>query len=64
MKPSTRADYDPEMTLRIRKAALTVAEFRHYAGERISIDLEDGAKHNDRKLGNLLAEAKSITGKK
>jgi hypothetical protein len=39
-------------------------ELRHYADQRISIDLDDGVKHNYGKFGNLLAEVKSITGKK
>lgn len=36
-------------------------ELRHYAGQRISLDLYDGLKHNYGKFGNLLAEVKSIT---
>ncbi len=39
-------------------------ELRHYADQRITIDLDDGVKHNYGKFGNLLAEVKSITGKK
>jgi len=39
-------------------------ELRHYAGQRISIDLDGGIKHNYGKFENLLAEVKSITGKK
>jgi hypothetical protein len=30
---------------------------------RISIDLDDGVKHNYGKFGNLLAEVRGITGK-
>lgn len=30
-------------------------ELRHYADQRISIDLDDGVKHNYGKFGNLLA---------
>lgn len=39
-------------------------ELRYFADQRISIDLDDGVKHNYGKFGNLLAEVKSITGKK
>jgi len=37
-------------------------ELRHYADQRISIDLDDGVKHNYGKFGNLLAEVKKISG--
>lgn len=39
-------------------------ELRHYADQRISIDLDDGVKVNYGKFGNLLAEVKAVTGKK
>lgn len=39
-------------------------ELRHYADQRITLDLDDGVKINYGKFGNLLAETKSITGKK
>lgn len=39
-------------------------ELRHYADQRISIDLDDGVKVNYGKFGNLLAERKAITGGK
>jgi type II restriction/modification system DNA methylase subunit YeeA len=39
-------------------------ELRHYADMKISLDLDDGVKVNYDKFGNLLAEKKSITGKK
>ncbi|MDA3788175.1 MAG: BREX-1 system adenine-specific DNA-methyltransferase PglX, partial [Desulfobacula sp.] len=39
-------------------------ELRHYADMKISIDLDDGVKVNYGKFGNLLAETKTITGKK
>ena len=39
-------------------------ELRHYADQRVSLDLDDGVKHNYGKFGYLLAEVKSITGKK
>lgn len=37
-------------------------ELRHYADQRISIDLDDGVKVNYGKFGKLLAEVKSVTG--
>ncbi|MCF8038488.1 MAG: BREX-1 system adenine-specific DNA-methyltransferase PglX [Desulfohalobiaceae bacterium] len=36
---------------------------RHYADQRISLDLDDGVKVNYGKFGNLLAEVKAVTGK-
>lgn len=51
-------------TLHNQQAEL--AEFdeklRHYADQRISLDLDDGVKVNYGKFGGLLAEVKSITG--
>ena len=38
-------------------------KLRHYADQRISLDLDDGVKVNYGKFGNLLAEVKTITGK-
>ena len=37
-------------------------ELRHYADQRISIDLDDGVKVNYGKFGKLLAEVKAVTG--
>jgi type II restriction/modification system DNA methylase subunit YeeA len=37
---------------------------RHFADQRISLDLDDGVKVNYGKFGNLLAEVKAVTGKK
>jgi hypothetical protein len=37
---------------------------RHYAGQRISLDLDGGVKVNYEKFGELLAEIKAVTGKK
>ncbi len=37
---------------------------RHYADQRISLDLDDGVKVNYGKFGTLLAEVKAVTGKK
>lgn len=39
-------------------------KLRHYADQRISIDLDDGVKVNYGKFGNLLAEVKAVTGGK
>ena len=35
---------------------------RHYADQRISLDLDDGVKVNYGRFGNLLAEIKTVTG--
>lgn len=37
-------------------------KLRHYAEQRISIDLDDGVKANYAKFGDLLADSKSIAG--
>lgn len=37
---------------------------RHYADQRIALDLDDGVKVNYGKFGDLLAEVKAVTGKK
>ena len=37
-------------------------KLRHYADQRISLDLDDGVKVNYGKFGDLLAEVKQITG--
>jgi type II restriction/modification system DNA methylase subunit YeeA len=39
-------------------------ELRHYADQRITLNLDDGVKVNYGKFGNLLAETKAVTGKK
>jgi len=39
-------------------------KLRHYADQRIKLDLDDGVKVNYGKFGDLLAEVKAITGKK
>ncbi len=39
-------------------------KIRHYADQRISLDLDDGVKVNYGKFGDLLAEVKAIHGKK
>ena len=37
-------------------------ELRHYADQKITLDLDDGVKVNYGKFGNLLAERKAVTG--
>jgi hypothetical protein len=39
-------------------------KLKHYADQRIELDLDDGVKVNYGKFGDLLAEVKAITGKK
>ena len=49
-----------------KKKRIELAAFddllRHYADQRISIDLDDGVKVNYGKFGRLLAEVKAVTG--
>ncbi|MDP3596792.1 MAG: SAM-dependent methyltransferase, partial [Nitrospirota bacterium] len=37
-------------------------KLRHYADQRITLDLDDGVKMNYGKFGDLLAEVKAVTG--
>lgn len=50
----------------LRKKQVELASFddllRHYADQRISLDLDDGVKVNYGKFGNLLSDVKAITG--
>ncbi|MFX6134007.1 BREX-1 system adenine-specific DNA-methyltransferase PglX [Acinetobacter nosocomialis] len=39
-------------------------KLRHYADQRIALDLDDGVKVNYGKFGDLLAEVKAVTGEK
>ena len=39
-------------------------KLRHYADQRISLDLDDGVKVNYGRFGDLLAEVKTVTGTK
>ena len=39
-------------------------KLRHYADQRISLELDDGVKVNYGKFGDLLAEVKAVTGAK
>jgi type II restriction/modification system DNA methylase subunit YeeA len=53
---------------KLAKQRVELQEFdeklRHYADQRISLDLDDGVKVNYGKFGDLLAEVKAVTGKK
>jgi hypothetical protein len=50
----------------LRKKQVELASFddllRHYADQRINLDLDDGVKVNYGKFGALLAEVKAVTG--
>lgn len=52
----------------LHKQQAELAEFdeklRHFADQRISLDLDDGVKVNYGKFGDLLAEVKAVTGEK
>ncbi|MFU8763921.1 MAG: BREX-1 system adenine-specific DNA-methyltransferase PglX [Haliea sp.] len=52
----------------LHKQQTELAEFdeklRHYADQRISLDLDDGVKVNYGKFGDLLAEVKAVIGEK
>lgn len=56
-----------ELTI-LHKQQSELSEFdeklRHYADQRISLDLDDGVKVNYGKFGDLLKDVKAITGKK
>jgi type II restriction/modification system DNA methylase subunit YeeA len=51
----------------LHKQQAELAEFdeklRHYADQRIALDLDDGVKVNYGKFGDLLANVKEVTGK-
>lgn len=51
-------------TLHNQQAELATFDekLRHYADQRISMDLDDGVKVNYGKFGDLLAEVKAVTG--
>lgn len=53
-------------TLHNQQAELATFDekLRHYADQRISLDLDDGVKMNYAKFGDLLAEVKAVTGDK
>ena len=52
----------------LKKQQVELAQFdeklRHYADQRIKLDLDDGVKVNYGKFGDLLAEVKTVCGKK
>ena len=52
--------------LKTQQAELTTFDekLRHAADQKISLDLDDGVKVNYAKFGDLLAEAKAVTGGK
>ena len=53
---------------RLHKQQAELSKFdeklRHYADQRISLDLDDGVKANYGAFGDLLSDVKAITGKK
>ncbi|WP_201720778.1 BREX-1 system adenine-specific DNA-methyltransferase PglX [Pseudomonas aeruginosa] len=53
-------------TLHNQQAELATFDekLRHYADQRISLDLDDGVKVNYGRFGDLLAEVKTVTGDK
>lgn len=66
--PSTTSDRqrrDRELT-KLRNQQIELRAFdeklRHFADQRIALDLDDGVKVNYGKFGGLLADAKAITG--
>ena len=52
---------------KLRKKQKELAEYdellRHYADQRISLDLDEGVKVNYGMFGKLLADVKKVTGK-
>ena len=65
--PSTAARNKLQKQLdTVKKKQTELAAFddllRHYADQRITLDLDDGVKVNYGKFGNLLAEVKVVTG--
>ena len=64
-RPSHRKRLEKEReTLRKQQTELQAfdEQLRHYADQRISLDLDDGVKVNYGKFGDLLAEVKAVTG--
>ena len=65
--PSEKSKYEKKLKAIRKKQAELITfdeELQHYANQRIKLDLDDGVKVNYGKFGNLLAEVKSVTGKK
>ncbi len=64
---SARKKMEKELTLRqIQQLELRKydEQLRHYTGQRIALNLDDGVKVNYGKFGTLLANVKDVTGKK
>ena len=62
---SARKKLSQELELLSKKQAELARfdeELRHYADQKITLDLDDGVKVNYEKFGNLLAEKKAVTG--
>jgi hypothetical protein len=63
---ATKRRLSKEMDVLMKKQAELKAfdeELRHYADQKINLDLDDGVKVNYSKFGSLLAEVKAVTGK-
>ena len=60
--PSCRRQIEPAARSSRSNCSPTTRKLRHYADMRITLDLDDGVKVNYGKFGDLLAEAKAITG--
>jgi hypothetical protein len=59
-----RLEKERDKLLKQREELLTFDEqLRHYADQRIRLDLDDGVKVNYGKFGDPLAEVKAVTGK-
>jgi type II restriction/modification system DNA methylase subunit YeeA len=51
-----------KLTRQLAELRIFDEKLRHYADQRISLDLDDGVKVNYGKFGDLLAEVKAVTG--
>ncbi|WP_210291557.1 hypothetical protein [Tardiphaga robiniae] len=62
---ASKAKFRKELEV-IKKKQAELAKFdeelRHFADQRIEINLDDGVKKNYAKFGNLLAEVKKVAG--
>jgi type II restriction/modification system DNA methylase subunit YeeA len=64
---ANRRQLEREREKRIRQREELIRfdeQLRHYADQRIELDLDDGVKVNYGKFGDLLADVKNITGGK
>jgi hypothetical protein len=62
---SHRKKLEKERETLVKQASELAAfdeKLRHYADQRIVLDLDDGVKVNYGKFGDLLAEVKAVTG--